>query len=290
MGFWQKYKALVKLIKRTTRDKKRALLEEFSRPIQDEASSLMAKRVNTLIKLRANRAATATERGNSLDPALYTKHIQQAQPNTCGVWPQQFNVPEEFEHELVATVRSSPKQKSMGPDGIANEMLQLCPELCGKVLFLLWKACGHLAYIPTSWREGPLCPLHKKGSHDDPDNYREITLLFNARKTISATINRLVLRYVVSHKYQHGFTKYNGTEQAIIEVSKTIMNNHKFIAVLYVIKASDRVSRSFLSDVCQQLLKAEHIKMTAPLLQPISVRTSKDITKSCAMITIGVPQ
>ena len=147
---------LDKLIKRTTRDKKRALLEEFSRPIQDEAPSLMAKRVNTLIKLRANRAATATERGNSLDPALYTKHVQQAQPNTCGVCPQQFNVPEEFEHELVATVRSSPKQKSPGPDGIANEMLQLCPELCGKVLFLLWKACGHLAYIPTSWREGTL--------------------------------------------------------------------------------------------------------------------------------------
>ena len=33
MVFWQKYKDLNKLIKRTTRDKKRALLEEFSRPI-----------------------------------------------------------------------------------------------------------------------------------------------------------------------------------------------------------------------------------------------------------------
>ena len=47
--FWQKYKDLDKLIKRTTRDKKRALLEEFSRPIQDETPSLMAKRVNTVI-------------------------------------------------------------------------------------------------------------------------------------------------------------------------------------------------------------------------------------------------
>ena len=120
MEDWKKYKDLDKLIKRTTRDKKRALLEEFSCPIQDEAPSLMAKRVNTLIKLRANRAATATERGKSLDPALYTKHVQQAQPNSCGVCPQQFNVPEEFEHELVATVRSSPKQKSTGPDPSRN--------------------------------------------------------------------------------------------------------------------------------------------------------------------------
>ena len=53
MVFWQKYKDLEKLIKRTPRDKKRALLEDFSRPIQDETPFSKAKRVNTLIKLRA---------------------------------------------------------------------------------------------------------------------------------------------------------------------------------------------------------------------------------------------
>ena len=123
MELWQKYKDSDKLIKRTTRDKKRALLEEFRRPIQDEMPSLMAKRVNTLIKPRASRAGTATERGNSLDPAVYTKHVQQAQPTCCGVSLQYFNVPEDFENELVTTIRSSPKQNATGPDGIANEML-----------------------------------------------------------------------------------------------------------------------------------------------------------------------
>ena len=86
MVFWQNYKEFDKLIKSTTRDKKKALLEEFSRPVQDETPSLMAKRGNKLIKLRANRAATATERGNSLDPAVYTRHVQQAQ-RSCGVPP-----------------------------------------------------------------------------------------------------------------------------------------------------------------------------------------------------------
>ena len=82
----------------------------------------MAKRVNTLVKLRANRAATATERGSSLDPAVYTRHVQQAQPYCCGVSPQHFNVPEKFENELVTTIGSSHKEKAMGPDAIANEM------------------------------------------------------------------------------------------------------------------------------------------------------------------------
>ena len=229
---------------RTTPDKKSVLLEQFSRQAQDETPSLMAKRFNTLIKRRANRAATTTERGNSLGPAVYSSHVQQAQPTCCGVSPQHFNVPEVFENELVTTIRSSPKQKATGPDAIANEMLQLCSELSGKVLYVLWKACGQLAYIPTSWREGTLCPQHKKGSHHDPDNYRGLTLLSHTRKTISTTINGLVLRYIVFHKYQHGFTNYNGTKQAIIEVSNTILNNQKFIAVLDLIKAYDRVSRS----------------------------------------------
>ena len=74
MEFWQKYKDLDKSIKRTTRDKKRAFLEEFSRPVQDQTPYLMVKRVNTLIKLRDNRGTTATERGNSHDPSVYTKH------------------------------------------------------------------------------------------------------------------------------------------------------------------------------------------------------------------------
>ena len=178
-----------------------------SQTLKDETPSLMAKRLNTLIKLRANRAATATERGNSLDLSVYTSHVQQTQPICCGVSSQHFNAPEDFENELVTTMRSSPKQKATGPDGIANEMLQLCPELSGKVLYDLWKPCGQLAYIPTSWREGTLFPQHRKGSHHDPDHYRGLTLLSHARKTISATINRLVLIYVVFHKYQHGFTK-----------------------------------------------------------------------------------
>ena len=115
-------------------------------------------------------------------------------------------------------------------------------------------------------------------------------MLSHARKTLSATINRVVLRYVVIHKYQHGFTKYNGTEQAIVEVGNTILNNHKFIAVLDLMKAYDRVSRSLLSTVCQERFQTEHLQMTTLLLQPLSVRTSKDITNSCAKITIGVPQ
>ena len=78
----------------------------------------MQKRFNTLIKLRANRAATATELDKPLDPTVYTRHVQQAQPTCCGVSPPQFNVPEDFENELVTTIRSSFKQKATGPDGI----------------------------------------------------------------------------------------------------------------------------------------------------------------------------
>ena len=55
-------------------------------------------------------------------------------------------------------------------------------------------------------------------------------------------------------------------------------------------KAYDRVSRSLLSTVSRERLQTEHLQITALLLQLLPVKKRKDITNSCATITIGVPQ
>ena len=69
-----------------------------------------------------------------------------------------------------------------------------------------------------------------------------------------------------------------------------LRNETLLTAVLDLMKAYDRVSRSLLSTVCKERLKTEHLHMTALLLPPLSVSTSKDITNTCATMTIGVPQ
>ena len=51
---------LAKLIKRTTRNKTRALFEEFSIPLQEEKPSLMAKRANTCKRVKLEAMAVGT--------------------------------------------------------------------------------------------------------------------------------------------------------------------------------------------------------------------------------------
>ena len=53
--------------------------------------------------------------------------------------------------------------------------------------------------IPTDWSIGIVVPLYKnKGSFDDPDNYRGITLLSCLGKLFTAAINARLTSYLES--------------------------------------------------------------------------------------------
>ena len=64
---------------------------------------------------------------------------------------------------------------------------------------------------PDKWSEGIIQPLHKKGSIDEPDNYRKLTLMACMGKIFESIINkRLVFQCEATNiidPYQFGFTK-----------------------------------------------------------------------------------
>ena len=52
-------------------------------------------------------------------------------------------------------------------------------------------------YVPTDWCLGIICPIYKnKGSIDEPDNYRGITLLSCTCKLFTACLNSRLSLYV----------------------------------------------------------------------------------------------
>ena len=63
--------------------------------------------------------------------------------------------------------------------------------------------------FPTSWSEGIIIPIHKKGSRDKVDNYRGITLLSTLGKLFTRVLkNRLIFwsdTYSVLIDAQGGF-------------------------------------------------------------------------------------
>ncbi len=46
-----------------------------------------------------------------------------------------------------------------------------------------------IGYFPTEWSEGHIIPLHKKGSLNEVDNYRGITLLSTLGKLFTRVLN-----------------------------------------------------------------------------------------------------
>ena len=73
-------------------------------------------------------------------------------------------------------MRNSTKQirsgKSGGPDGILTEMLKITVVFICLILTKLFNKIIDHGEFPESWGESILCPIFKKGSVNDPNNYK----------------------------------------------------------------------------------------------------------------------
>ena len=79
--------------------------------------------------------------------------------------------------EILNAIKQLKLNKSSGPDMLINEFFVhgkciLAPTLC-----ILFNKIFDKGHFPEEWSEGYIVPLHKKGSINDVDNYRGITLL-----------------------------------------------------------------------------------------------------------------
>ena len=79
--------------------------------------------------------------------------------------------------ELETTIKAFKATKSPGSDGINNELYKHAPKR------FLYKFLNFLNVrriygdIPEEWRTAVVIPIHKKGDRNNPDNYRDISLL-----------------------------------------------------------------------------------------------------------------
>lgn len=79
----------------------------------------------------------------------------------------------------------------------------------------LFNRIYELGYFPDSWSEGFVVPLHKKGSLNDVNNYRGITLLSTLGKLFTRVLNNRLCtwaeNYGVYIEAQAGFRTGMGT-------------------------------------------------------------------------------
>ena len=119
-------------------------------------------------------------------------------------------------------------------DSILNEYLKNCPEVVFVTLTRLFNILLLSGVVPTDWCIGLFKLLYKKkGSVDDPDNYRRITLLSCVGKLLTACINARLSAYVegvgIMGEEQAGFRESYSTFGHIFKL-------HTLVDFIYIVR------------------------------------------------------
>ena len=166
----------------------------------------------------------------------------------------ELNVPLSAD-EIKRSIKELKSGKSAGDDLVINEFFIHGNEALCTHLTLLFNFVFDSGEFPTSWSDGLLVPIHKKGSLSSPNNYRGITLLSVLGKLFTRTVNNRLNNwaeeYSIYVEAQYGFRKGRSTTDCAF-ILHTIINkfvqNGKKLFTLFVdfSKAFDYVVRDNL--------------------------------------------
>ena len=146
--------------------------------------------------------------------------------------------------------------KACGPDAIYNEFIKHCPTNVIEIITKLFNIVLDTGIIPTKWTLGLIIPIYKnKGSRDDPNNYRGITILSCLGKLFTSVINSRLTSYLdatgLLGEEQAGFRANYSTTDHIFSLNSIIdiYLKHKkklFCAFVDYAKAFDTINRHAL--------------------------------------------
>ena len=180
--------------------------------------------------------------------------ISRYENNELEIMFQELNRPIELDCILKA-IKQLSTNKSGGPDMYLNEFFIHGKATLATYLKHLFNKLFDLGYFPQSWSEGYVIPLHKKGSIDDVNNYRGITLLSTIGKLFSRVLNNRLTdwaeNYNVYIEAQAGFRSRMGTVDNIFclhGIINHLLNQGKqlYCAFIDFTKAFDYIVRENL--------------------------------------------
>lgn len=155
--------------------------------------------------------------------------------------------------EIKTSINSLKNGKSSSDDMICNELLISLKANGVDILHKLFNKCFDTGSYP--WNNSIITPLHKKGSKDDPDNYRAIAVCSTIGKLFSTILLNRLIDYRNSTcpdpQNQLGFTKGAQTYDHILTLNTITSKYKKLKKKVYTVfvdfkKAFDSVCREAL--------------------------------------------
>jgi hypothetical protein len=122
-------------------------------------------------------------------------------------------------------------KKSSGPDGISVRMLKLTfPYICNIVTDMLNRILIDGTF-PNCWKIAKVTPILKSGSHEDPSNFRPISILPILSKIFEMHVNKCLQLYLSNtnqlHPLQFGFRKGHACGDAVRSIISHCINQRK---------------------------------------------------------------
>ena len=118
--------------------------------------------------------------------------------------------------EISMGIKNLATGKATGLDNISNEMLQIASPSCKLFLQLLFNRIYSTSHFPSPWKTAYITTLHKRGTKQDPANYRPISITSCFGKLFTSILNTRLMHFMkeanISHPFQGAFSKGKGVQ------------------------------------------------------------------------------
>ena len=208
---------------------------------------------------------------NDYFKSIYKNHLCCAVPDTCPLHP---DIPELIDAiqvssaevcELLSTLDTS---KATGPDNLPVVILKNCANSLSPSLTAFINASLRSGFYVSEWKQANISPIHKKGSRQEIENYRQISLLPVVAKIQEKCVAKKLIPHInaILHPSQHGFQQGLSCTTQLLEVLQNIglkldKGHETDIIYLDFAKAFDSVCHRRL------LWKLQHYGVSGPLLK-----------------------
>ena len=118
-------------------------------------------------------------------------------------------------------LRALKATSSPGPDDIHPRVLKELSQTLSLPLALLYRKSINTGELPDIWKQAWIVPIHKKGSKQEPGNYRPVSLTSVACKVLESLIRDALMEHLDTHSLlsveQHGFRPRRSCSTQLLE-------------------------------------------------------------------------